>query len=272
MKEVLVSLLVFLTAASAVLIAQESVADRELLGILEMQAELVEASEGGAGEETLLIRSQRIADRYEGFLERNPDHLHGWILCGKFLRSVGADARALAAFRKARSLAPGMAVVYEQMGLTLAAMEESEAALGFLLRAVELDPEEPVYREDLGNFLMRFGDKLETEGVLEPGRALILASESYGEAFRLEPGFDRGWLWAESLGDLPKPDWEETAGAWAQVRELAVSEVEKEAARLQQARALIESGDQNEARILLEPVETPALRSSREQLLQRLED
>lgn len=261
-----------LLGASVVLSAQETAADRELMSILEMQAALMDASEEGAGEETLLLRSQRIAERYEGFLRRNPDNLEGWILCGRFLRSVGADARALAAFRKARSLAPDLAVVHELMGLTLADLGEIEAAMALLLRAVELDPEEPVYREDLGRLLRRHGARLEKEGALEEGRSPVLAVEAFEEAFRLSPNFQKGWQWAESFADVPEPDWPGAAEAWRETMVLADSLAEREAVRLQLARALVEAGEVEEARDHLDPVETPSLQNSRKQLLKRIEE
>lgn len=250
---------------------EESSADRRLALILEDQASLEELAEEGATEEHLLARAQRIAERYESFLERNPDHLYGWILCGKFLRSIGADGRALAAFRKAGALDPDLAVVQHQKGVILADLGEYRAALPFLLRAVELAPDEPAYREDLGRFLIGFGDGLEADGALERGRAIELAAESFGEAFRRDPGdFQRGWQWAETLGDVVPPDWVAVAEAWETVLSLAGSRAEREASRLQLARALIEAGETERAREYLAPVETPLLDGSRQALVERI--
>jgi len=249
---------------------EETSADREMMAILEMQAELMDASEDGAGEETLLILSQRIAERYEHLLQRNPDYLHGWILCGKFLRSIGADARALAAFRKAQSLDPDLAIVHEQVGLTLADLGEVKPALAYLLRAVEMDPEEAVFREDLGRFLLRHGTELEADGAIEEGRAPKIATAAFEEAFRLEPTFARGWQWAESFADSAEPGWEDAAAAWSEVLPLAPTQAAEEASRLQLARALIESEEFEKASEFLEPVETDALRASRRSLVERL--
>ncbi len=251
--------------------AGESIADQRLIGILKAEAEMLEASREGLGREGLLVRAQDIARSYESFLADNPNHLYGWILCGKFLRSVGSDARALAAFRKARSLNPDLPVIHQQMGLILSDQEAYEAALPFLLQAVDLAPEEPAYHNDLGVFLVRFGPNLEEDGVLGEGRASALALESFEKAFRLDAdSFERGWRWAEAHADLPDPDWEATARAWQRVISLARTPAEIEASRLQISRAWIEAGKPDQARPWMEPVETEALQSSWEQLRARL--
>ncbi len=164
----------------------ETEADRELAAILRQEAALDQAAEEGAGEESLLLMAQQVASRYEDFLRKNPSHVYGWILCGKFLRSVGADGRALAAFRKADELEPDIPVVHQQMGVILADQGEYRVALPLLLRAVELAPEQPVYREDLGRFLQMYGKRLEADGVLEEGRAAVLAEEAFQEALLLK--------------------------------------------------------------------------------------
>lgn len=240
--------------------AGESLADRRLASILEDEKALVEASAEGAEADELLALAGDVARRYEAFLKENPDHLYGWILCGKFLRSIGADDRAFAAFRKADALSPDLAVVQSQLGLILADKEAFRPALAYLLRAVELAPAEPAYRHDLGDFLTRFGASLEEDGVLEPGRSGQLARVAFGEAFRLEPdSFERGWRWAETFADLPGTDWEAAASAWEEVHAAAGSLPEKEASRLQIARAWIEAGDPARAEEWLAPVETSAL-------------
>ncbi|MFP4356912.1 MAG: hypothetical protein ACLFRP_05510 [Puniceicoccaceae bacterium] len=251
----------------------ESLADRRLASILEDEKALVEAAAQGAEADELLALAGDVARRYEGFLRENPDHLYGWILCGKFLRSIGADDRAFAAFRKADSLSPGLAVVQSHLGLILADEGAFRPALAHLLRAVEIEPAEPAYRHDLGEFLTRFGPALEEDGVLESGRSGRLALEAFGEAFHLEPdNFERGWRWAEMFADLPDTDWEAAAAAWEEVHAAAGSLPEKEASRLQIARAWIEAGDSDRAEPWLDPVETPALADTWRALKHRLGD
>jgi len=251
----------------------ESIADQRLTEIFIAQQELIEASEEGVGEEGLLVRAQDIARSYETFLADNPDHFYGWVLCGRFLRSIGADTDALAALRKADDLRPNTAVVQRLIGQVLADQEIYEAALPFLLRAVDLDPDEPTYHDDLGVFLLQFGSTLEKDGVLQPGRAPELALRSFQKAFRLDSeNFERAWRWAEAHSELPDPDWEATALAWQQVIPLADSPVEREATRLRLARAWLEAADPKRALSLMDPVETSALQESWDQLHRQIEE
>jgi len=250
----------------------ETAADRRLAEIVEAEYELNLAAQEGIGEETLLLRAQELANRYEDFLEENPDHLYGWILCGKFLRSIGADQRAFQAFRKAESLGDGIAVVQRNLGLIAADLGDHRLALPYLLHAVELEPDEPVYRDDLGLFLIRFGPELEADDVLGEGRARTLALDSFASAFRLAPeSFERGWRWAEAHADFREPDWEAAALAWQRVFPLAATNPEREACQLQIARAWIEAGQPAKARKWLDPVETEVLKPTRNELLRRLD-
>tara|TARA_R100000027_G_scaffold10969_3_gene7825 strand:+ start:377 stop:1282 length:906 start_codon:yes stop_codon:yes gene_type:complete len=249
----------------------ESLADKRLVEILSAEREMIRASMEGVGQEGILVRAQDIARSYESFLAENPNHLYGWILCGKFLRSVGADADAFAALRKADSLQPNLPVVQQQIGLVFMDQGAFEAALPYLLRAVELDPNEPEFHNDLGLFLVQFGSELEDDGVLGQGRASALALESFQNAFRLDPeNFERGWRWAEAHADLPHPDWEATALAWESILPLASTPIEVEASRLQISRAWIEAGQADRAVQWMAPVETVALQPSWRQLQDRL--
>ena len=250
----------------------ESVADQRLEEILIAQQELLVAAEEGLSDDGLMVRAQDLARSYESFLADNPDHFYGWLLCGRYLRSIGADSKALAALRKADSLQPNNAVVQRQIGQTLSDQGLYEPALPFLLEAVELDGDEPTYHEDLGVFLVRFGPNLERDEVLGPGRAAALALESFENAFRLDPeNFERGWHWAEAHADLPDPDWEAAALAWQRVIGLADSLIEQEASRLRISRAWIEAGAPEKATQWMDPVETAALEDSWRQLQRQME-
>jgi len=271
--QALVVFLAFCQSATVLfgeIVESETFADQRLAEILEAEFKLQEEAVEGAGEESILVRAQEIADRYKNFLAENPDHLYGWILCGKFLRSIGADRRSFASFQKADSLSPDLPVVQRYLGLIAADMGDFRLALPYLLRAVELDPEEPVYRDDLGLFLVRFGPQLEADGALAGGRGPALALQSFEQAFRLDPAsFERGWRWAEAYADLPEPDWEATALAWETVFQLSDTIAEREACRLQMARAWIEFGDMDRARQWLDPVQSEVLQHSWQNLKDR---
>lgn len=255
--------------------AAESVADRRLLEIIEMEKGLRERAASGVGEQSLLVEAQDIAERYERYLKDNPENVYAWLLAGKFLRSIGADRRAFSAFARADELEADLPVVQQQLGQILAERGQYQTAQAYLLRAVDLAPNEARYHEDLGLFLVTYQDQLEADGVLEDGRAMELAHEAFRKAHELDPGnFERSWRWAESFADLAHPDWKRAAQAWREAHSLAATTAEKEASRLQLARAYLEAGDPKNASVWLGPVETEALRSAREELhrLVRLEE
>ncbi len=243
-------------------------ADRRLAAIVEAEGVLMDSyRRGELSEASLLARAQGIADRYESFLRDNPEHLYGWILAGKFLRTIGADQRAYEAFRRANDLDPEVAVVQQQLADILVGEGRHEPALGLFLRAVQLAPEEPVYQEDLGTFLLRFGPELEADGAVEAGRAPILASRAFRRAYELDPdNFDRAYRWAQSLEERTDPDWPAIAAAWEGLIPLPETRAGREAVRLQVARAWLRAGETGRAREWLAPVRTEPLRATWEGL------
>lgn len=239
-------------------------ADRRLAGIVAAEQELLSSyQQGELSEAALLARAQGIADRYQSFLRDNPEHLYGWILAGKFLRTIGADERAYEAFRRANDLDPEVAVVQQQLADILVGEGRHEPALGLFLRAVQLAPEEPVYQEDLATFLLRFGPELEEDGAVEEGRAPVLATRAFRRAYDLDPdNFDRAYQWAQSLEEHTEPDWPKIATAWEGLIALPETRAGREAVRLQVARAWLRAGATGRARAWLDPVRTGSLEAT----------
>lgn len=252
---------------------RETPADRRLLSIIEHEQRLQQRAEEGASEETLLLMAQEIADRYERFLADNPNHPYGWILAGRFLRSIGNDPLALAAFLRADQNTPGQAAVQQQIGQILAESGDYELALPYLLQAVEISPDEPTYHQDLGLFLMTHGTFLEQDGVLTKGRSRTLANEAFSQARKLDPNnFDRWWQWAESFSDLSEPDWEGSVSAWEETLKHTSSTIQQEAVWLQLARSNLKLGNWKDAEKWLDKeITTPALQANWKKLREQYE-
>jgi len=248
--------------------AVETPADRRLLAIVEEEQKLQERAAAGAGEETLLLMAQEIASRYEQFLADNPNHPYGWILAGRFLRNIGNDTLALAAFFRAEENTPGQAVVQQQIGQILAENGDYELALPYFLQAIELAPKEATYHEDMGLFLVSYGKLLEVDGVLESGRAEELRRDAFDTARQLEPdNFDRWWRWAESYTDRKEPDWPGSIKAWEKTLEQAKTTIQKEGVWLQLARSNLMAGNKDSAeKWLNKEITTPALQQNWETL------
>ncbi|MEZ5498346.1 MAG: sulfotransferase [Steroidobacteraceae bacterium] len=119
----------------------------------------------------------------------------------------GRIPEALTAFRAAIELEPEDAEVASLLGSALAQSEWREHALGFLQRAVELEPEQIGFRMNLAEGLVRLGE-------------FARAQQEFRAVLMRDPGHVRAW---DRSGDVAMRlnDLNSAREAWTQARMLA---------------------------------------------------
>ena len=251
-----------------------TLAQARLAGIVAKQQRLFAAvSDDKAPDVKELTRKiQGLVADYESYLADNPKDLTALILYGKFLRGVDQPGPATGMFIKADKIDPGVAVVKQQIANYLAEEGRIAEALPYLLRAVELSPKTAVYHNQLGTFLFLFSDELIRLGITTKSsndRNMVIA---FREAAKLEPeNIQYQMRYAQSFFDVSKPDWKEALMVW---QKLSIhehrSQEEGEYLLLCQARVLLELGRRDEARKLIDRVRSPAMRATKQKLLDLL--
>jgi tetratricopeptide (TPR) repeat protein len=103
-------------------------------------------------------------------LKPYPSDVNGLILLGTARRLQRKLDDALGTLRKARKRAPDFAMVHQEIGLTLMAMDRPDDAVSALRKAVELQPKMPMAWKALGDILLAQGDK---KGSRETRRRLL---------------------------------------------------------------------------------------------------
>ncbi len=106
----------------------------------------------------------------------NPTTAYGWFMRGCSLDANEDPAEAMAAYRKALELDPGLAAACTNLGNLLYSRGERKSALHYYQQACALDPEQPEAVYNLANVL-------EEEGDLE------MAIAEYRRVLRLKPEF-----------------------------------------------------------------------------------
>lgn len=215
---------------------------------------------------------QRLVSRYEAFLGDNPEYAPGYVAYGLMLDRAGETRIASAMFLRANQLDPNIPVVKNQLGNYMVEEGRPVDALPYYLAAIELEPEEPLYHYQLGNLLAEFRREfLEAEayeaGVLD--RSLQEAFRKASELGGEEIGY--AYRYAESYYDVDDPDWSEALAAWSALENRLRPGVERQTVFLQKANIHILAGNPARAAELLEDVTAPVLRGNRDRLRERLE-
>ncbi|MBU62727.1 MAG: hypothetical protein CMI26_09515 [Opitutae bacterium] len=224
-------------------------------------------------EEELTRRAQGIISSYESYLEDNPRDVNGLILYGKFLRRMGQPRHATGLFLEADKIDPRLAVVKQNIANYLVEEGRLADALPFLLKAVELEPKEPVYHHQFGTFLFLFKKDLSSLGIVSIQTNERSMHEAFRSASELAPdNFEYKLRYAQSFFDISDPDFDKALGVWQDLRNEAGDHPlsEREYLALGEARAMTQLGMGKEAVTILKTITSPSLRATRESLIKEL--
>jgi tetratricopeptide (TPR) repeat protein len=223
-------------------------------------------------EEQLAERLDTLSDAFAEYVADYPSDVMGLILWARLLQIMDRNEAALQLFRKADELDSEIAVVKQQIGNHLAESGEGIAALSYLFRAVELEPEQAVYHYQLGELLDHFREDFLNEAILSRSDLDSAMQRAFREAAHLQPeDFDLQMRYGESYYDVENPDWEQALKHW-QAMEAAETEVFREQViLLHVARVLIELERAVEALEALEDIRHSSLRASRDALVKRIQ-
>jgi len=251
--------------------AQSDLASRQLLDIAsEEEAIYKKIAEDPEfyGADDLERRIQELIDAYRHYLADHPEDPEAYVLYGKLMRRVGENEQAFEAFLKADELDPKIPVVKQQIGTHLAEQGKGKAALAFYLQAVELDPETAIYHFGLGQLIYRFRDEFIEDGIYTRDALDREMIRAFRRASVLAPGnFDFQMRLGEAYYDLASPDWKNALLHWNKLAKTTSDELRGEIIALHRARCMAKLGRYDEARKLAEAVRQPALRHSKQQVL-----
>jgi tetratricopeptide (TPR) repeat protein len=252
----------------------ETLAERTLKQIVERQKTiLADAAKQGdkVDEEGLRAQLQAVSHDYERLLQDNPKFAAAYVAYGYLLGKVGMKKESVALLLKANQMDPDIPLVKNQIGNYLAEEGKPLEAAPYFLAAIKLEPNEPLYHYQLGTLLNVGRDDFIRSGEwtrVALDRAMLHA---FQRAAELAPDrFEFAYRYAESFYDLETPQWDEALKAWAALEEKAPTPVERQTMRLHAANILIKSGKPDHARALLETIDEPALAGQKQKLVAQL--
>jgi tetratricopeptide (TPR) repeat protein len=252
----------------------ESMPEHRLKEIVEHQKILfTDAASQGRDLDNAAFRAQveQLTREYESLLRDNPNFAAGFATYGYMLRKVGLEQQALAMLIKANQLDPDIPLVKNELGNYLAEQGKPLEAVNYFLAAIKLEPGEPLYHYQLGTLLYEARDDFMRSG--EWTRASIDKAmlDAFRKAAELAPDrIEFVYRYAESFYDMGDPDWASALKVWERLEAHGESEIERQTMRLHEANVLLYMGRTDDARGVLDRVTDPALEAQKEKLVARL--
>ncbi len=252
----------------------ETLPERRLKEIVEHQRVLfADAVAQGDAMDAAGFKTQveQLTREYESLLKDNPDFAAGYASYGFMLWKVDLRKQAAAILLKANQLDPEIPLVKNELGNYLAEEGKPLEALNYYLSAVKLEPNEPLYHYQIGMLLYEARDDFLKSG--EWSRAAIDHSmqEGFRRAAELAPErVEFGYRYAESFYDMQEPDWAAALKAWEGLEARGQSEIERQTMRLHQVNVLLNMGRADRARKVLDTVNDPTLAAQRQKMVDRM--
>jgi tetratricopeptide (TPR) repeat protein len=254
--------------------APETMAERHLKEIVEHQKVLFADAviQGNALEEAgFKTQVEQLTHEYESLLKDNPDFAAGFASYGYMLWKVGLRKQAVAILLKANQMDPDIPLVKNELGNYLAEEGKPLEALNYYLAAVRLEPDEPLYHYQLGTLLYEARDDFLRSGEWSRTSLDHSMQDAFKRAAELAPDrLEFTYRFAESFYDLQEPDWPAALAAWQGLEAHAQSEIERQTMRLHEANVLLYMGKTDRVRKILDSVTDPTLGDQKQKLAARL--
>lgn len=252
----------------------ETLAERTLKQIGQRQRDLfAEAEKQGEklDQEGFRAQVQSLVHDYERLLRDNPKFAVGYAAYGYLLGKVDMRKQSIVMLLKANQLDPDIPLVKNQLGNYVAEEGKPIEAAQYFLSAIKLAPNEPLYHYQLGTLLAAARDDFLKSGEWTRAALDEAMHNAFKRATELAPDrFEFAYRYAESFYDLEKPDWETAIKLWAALEEKAPTPVERQTMRLHAANVFLKMGKSDHARALIETVDEPSLQAQKQKLVAQL--
>jgi tetratricopeptide (TPR) repeat protein len=252
----------------------ESMPERTLRQIAERQRILLaDAAQQGdkVDEESLRSQLQQLAHEYELLLQQSPDFAAAYASYGYLLGKIDMRRESMAMLLKANQLDPDIPLVKNQLGNYLAEEGKPLEAINYYLSAIKLEPKEPLYHYQLGLLLYEARDDFLKKGIYSRATLESTMHEAFKTAAELAPDrIEFTYRYAESYADVEHPNWEEALAYWGQLEAKAQSPLEQQTIRLQRANIRIKQARFDDARALIVTVTDSKLEKQKQILIAQL--
>lgn len=205
---------------------------------------------------------QRLIWDYERYLRDYPNVALGYVSYAMLLGHdlIDERRRAVALLLRANELNPELPLVKNQLGNYLAEQGRPLEAINYYLSAVQLMPDESLYHFQVGHLLAVARDSFIRSGEWDEVVIEDTMHEALARAVALAPdNLEYALQYAKSYYDLRHPEWDRALELWQQLERRTRTPLGKQMMRVHQAQVLRALGRDDEAQAVLATVTAPEL-------------
>ena len=176
---------------------------------------LAELGKDDVDQDNVMRDIQNLIFDYDAFLRVFPRFAPGYVPYGLLLGKVGMRRESAAILLKANQIDPDIPIVKNQLGNYLAEEGEPIEAASYFLSATRLAPDEPLYHFQLGKLLADARDEFLKSGQWTRAQLDRTMQEAFRRAAELAPKHIAfAYRYAQSFYAIADPNWDEALKVW----------------------------------------------------------
>ena len=200
-------------------------------------------------------RLDTVRTNYASFLRRHPDSARGYLAYGSFLDDIGDEEAGKVQFENAAQIDPKNPAAWNNLANYYGENGPLTNAFADYARAIELDPTEPVYYQNLATTVYLFRKDARAFYGINEEQVFDKALALYRKAVQLDPdNFDLATDYAESYYGIRPLRTNDALVAWTNALNVAHNDVEREGVFIHLARVKTAAMLFDEARAQLDAV------------------
>ena len=200
-------------------------------------------------------RLDTVRTNYTVFLRRHPDSSRGYLAYGSFLDDIGDEASGKVQFENASQIDPKNPAAWNNLANYYGENGPLTNAYADYARAIDLDPAEPVYYQNLATTVYLFRKDARDYYGLNEQQVFDKALALYRQAVQLDPdNYSLATDYAETYYGIRPLRTNDALVAWTNALHIAHNDVEREGVFIHLARVKTAAGFFDEARAQLDAV------------------
>jgi tetratricopeptide (TPR) repeat protein len=194
-------------------------------------------------------RFAEVRKAYQAFLQLHPNHVRAHLAYGSFLCETSHEEEGVAQWETARRLDPKNPAAWNNLANHYGHEGPIEKAFEYYDKAIELDPNEPVYLQNLATTMYLFRKDAMAFYKIDQKHVFDRSLELYRKAVKLDPkNFPLATDYAQTYYGIRPLRTTEALAAWNYALKIANDEFEREGVYIHLARVELNSGLFDQAR------------------------
>ena len=217
-------------------------------------------------------RFKAVRDAYEGFLRNHPEHARAHLAYGSFLLETHEEEEAVKQMETARELDPKNPAAWNNLANYYGHRSPVKKAFEYYSKAIELNPNEPVYYQNLATTVFLFRPAAMEFYKIDEPQVFDKALDLYRKAMKLDPdNFVLASDYAMTYYGIRPMRTGEAIAAWESALKTAPDAKEREGVYIHLARIKLDADRFDEVRQHLNSVTNEMYVSLKNRLLRNLE-